>query len=441
MEKNINKDLANKVIKKINLRKLKIGIVGLGFVGLPLAIHFSQKGFNVCGYDKDQNKIKNLKKEISYISSVNKKRLKNFFKNKNTVTSNSSELFKSDAIIICLPTPLKKNSKKPDLSFIINFINKNKKKINKGHVISLESTVYPGFTELLTSKLSRKNLTIGKDFFVIHSPEREDPGRTKHPFHKIPKVCSGMTSNCLSIGKSLYSKIVDKVVIASTTRSAEITKLLENIYRSVNIGMINEFKIICDKMKINIFEIINNAATKPFGFTKFLPGPGIGGHCIPIDPYYLSWASKKSGYTPKFIKVAGEINTLIPKWIISKLFKICKKRRIKIKKVLIIGLAYKKNVNDNRSSPTYELIKILKKKKVVVDYHDPYILKMEKTRETNFNLKSINLTKYNLKSYSAAILVTDHNILDYEKIYNYSNIIFDTRNAFKNFKSNKIIIC
>ena len=390
---------------------------------------------------KTSKKFSILKKNKSYISTIKSNDLNYFFNKKNFVSNNSHDLFKSDIIIICLPTPLKKNSKIPDLSFIINFIDVNIKKIKRGTVFSLESTVYPGFTELMCKKLSRLNLKIGTDIFVIYSPEREDPGRTRHPFHTIPKICSGMTNNCLAIGRELYSKIINKVVIASSTRSAEITKLLENIYRSVNIGMINEFKIISDKMKINIFEIIENAATKPFGFTKFLPGPGIGGHCIPIDPYYLYWASKKIGYKPKFIKVAGEINTFIPQWIITKLVKTCRERNIRIKKVLIIGLAYKKNVNDNRSSPSYELIKKLKNKKIKVDYYDPYLTKAHKTREMNFNMKSIKFNKRNLKSYSATILVTDHDALNYDMIYKYSNLIMDTRNAFKKFKSDKIIIC
>ncbi len=439
--KNRAKNLPKIIIKKINSKSIKIGIVGLGFVGLPLAIHFAKKGFKVCGYDKDNKKIKKLKNKKPYISTIKKENIESFFKKNNTVTSNSKELFQNDVIIICLPTPLKINSKIPDLSYIINFIEKNKGKIKRGLVFSLESTVYPGFTELMCNKISKKNFEIGTDFFIVYSPEREDPGRTQHPFHKIPKICSGMTNNCLSIGKELYGKIVDNVVIASSTRSAEITKLLENIYRSINIGMINEFKIICDKMKINIFEIINNAATKPFGFTKFVPGPGIGGHCIPIDPYYLDWASKKIGYKPKFIKIAGEINTYIPKWIVSKLINVCKKRNIKIKKVLILGLAYKKNVNDNRSSPSYEIIKLLKKKGVKVDYHDPYLLNSHKTREINFKLKSVKLSEKTLRSYSATILVTDHDNLNYNKIYKFSNLILDTRNAFKKFKSDKIVVC
>lgn len=435
--------MLQKILKKIKEKKTLIAIVGLGFVGLPLLIRFAKSGNRVVGIDQDKKKISLIRKGKSYISSINNKDLSFLNKNKNYISSNLSELSKADIIIICLPTPLKFNSKKPDMSYVFNFAKSVKKYLKPGHTVVLESTVYPGATEELLIKLKKKKLKVGKNFFLIYSPERENPGYKRIDYKEIPKICSGISKNCLLISKHLYRNIVEKIVIASNTRSAEMSKLLENVYRAVNIGLVNEMKIICDEMNTNIYEVINNSSTKPFGFTKFNPGPGIGGHCIPIDPYYLSWASKNYNYNPVFVKAAGDINASIPKWIVNKIIKKIKKSLSKLisRKCLVIGVAYKKDVNDDRESPAYEIIDRLKKFKIKVDYHDPYIKNKLKNRKYNYKLSSVNLSIQKLKSYDFTILVTDHSCLNYKSILKHSKIIFDARGAFNHFNSNKVINC
>tara|TARA_Y100000590_G_scaffold404023_1_gene491205 strand:- start:433 stop:1728 length:1296 start_codon:yes stop_codon:yes gene_type:complete len=431
--------MLNKILKKIKNKNIVIAIVGLGFVGLPLCVRFINSGNKVLGIDQDYKKINLIKKGISYISSIKNNELNYFKKYKNNVSTKLSKLSEADVIIICLPTPLKYNSKTPDMSYVFNFARSAKKYLKPGHTVILESTVYPGATEELLNKLKKQNLKIGENFFLIYSPERENPGYKKINYKNIPKICSGISKNCLLISRHLYANIVKKTVLASTTRSAEMSKLLENVYRAVNIGLVNEIKIICNEMNININEVINNSSTKPFGFTKFLPGPGIGGHCIPIDPYYLSWASKNYNYNPVFIKAAGDINASMPRWIVSKVVE--KIRKQKKNKCLVIGIAYKKDVNDDRESPAYEIIHRLRKLGIKVDYHDPYIKKKGKNRKYNYELSSVNLSAEKLKFYNFVVLVTDHSCLNYKMILKHSKLIFDSRGAFNRFNSKKVISC
>ncbi len=417
--------------KKIRARKAVIGVIGLGYVGLPLASNFTRKGYRVIGFDIDKVKVKKVNKQINYIKNVDLKK----YKKKILATSKFNKISLCDIIIITVPTPLKKNFI-PDLSFIKNSVKSILPFLKKNQLISLESTSYPGTTEdEITKKI--KNKHVGKDIFICYSPEREDPGNRYFKTKDIPKIISGQTSNCLKIGKIFYGIFFKSLVPVSSTKTAEFTKLLENIYRSVNIGLVNEMKIISKFMNINIHEAIRAASTKPFGFRPFDPGPGMGGHCIPIDPFYMSWKSKQLGYDPQFIKQAGNINTIMPKWIVSNVEKNFKLKKINIRnsKLLIIGIAYKKNIDDDRESPAYEIIKILEKKGAKISYHDPLIKKLNFKSITK-NLKSISLRQKNLKKFDASIIVTDHDIINYSHIRKYSKIIFDCRNRFKT-KPNK----
>ncbi len=431
------------LIKKINAKKIKVSIIGLGYVGLPLAIRFIKSGVNVFGIDTDKQKILKLKSGKSYIKLIKKDDLKYFKKNKDNFSTSLKDVRKVDVIIICLPTPLKKN-KTPDMSYVNNFAKKIRNYINDGQVIILESTVYPGATIDLIKHLGLKKKFLGIKNFLIYSPERENPGYKLFSYKNTPKVVSGYSKNCLSLGDKIYKLFASKRVLLTSTTEAEATKLLENLYRSVNIGLVNEFKMICDKMNINVQNIIDAASTKNFGFQKFSPGPGLGGHCIPIDPYYLYWASSNYGYFPKFIKTSGEINNQMPSWVVNKIIRTFKKRKIYYegKKILIIGVAYKKNVDDDRETPAFEIMSRLEEKKIKTDYFDPYISKLRSGRKYKYSKKSINLSSTKIKKYLATLIITDHDCVNYGKIFKHSKLIFDTRSVFKNIKkSEKIIMC
>lgn len=422
------------LLKKINHKDFKIGIIGLGYVGLPRALQFSEKKINVIGFDTDKNKIINLKKGNSYITNVNSKLLKKNIKNKKFFpTSKFNLIEKVDVIIICLPTPLK-DKLKPDLSYIKNTFNKIKKHLKKNQLICLESTSYPETTREIFLEYLEKNFSLGKDFFLCYSPERNDPG-LNIKLSTIPKIVSGYTKNCKNLINKIYRFIFKKTVILNSIELAEMTKIYENIYRAVNIGFVNEMKKICIKMNLDINEIINAAKTKPFGFKAFYPGPGLGGHCIPIDPFYLTWKAREYNLKTEFISLAGKVNKSMPRWIFKQVQKKITKKDCK--KVLILGVAYKKNINDCRESPAFELIKILKDEKIKVDYSDPFIKKIPKLRNYNFeNMKSILIKPSNLKKYDVVILVTDHDKFNYEMIEKNSKLIFDTRNIFKKKLSN-----
>lgn len=428
------------ILKKITNKSVIITVIGLGYVGLPLIHRFVKKKIKTYGIDIDKKKVNYLINGKNYIKSIN---IDYFKKNKNRVFSNYNIVSKSDIIIICLPTPLKRN--KPDLSYIKKCMKNIFPYLKEGQMLVLESTVYPGATnEILTSKLKQK-FTIGQNFFIGYSPERENPGDKHFSYQKTPKVVSGYTKKCSLIIQKFYKIISKKVYLSPSITVAETSKLLENLYRAVNIGLINEFKIICKKLNIDVFDVIDAASTKNFGFQKFMPGPGWGGHCIPIDPFYLSWISRKKGYDPKLISVSGKINTLISKRIVNEIILFIKKKYSNKKKIklLIIGLSYKKNVDDDRESPSYAFFKILNYKKIFFDYYDPYFPQTVLGRVNKIKKTCIKFNSKTIGKYDASIIITDHDKIDYKKLYKSSKLIFDTRGGMKKFqkhdKNKKII--
>lgn len=432
--------LQKELISAVTSRKAKIGIVGLGYVGLPLAIRFSEAGFKVTGFDIDDKKVNLLNTGKSYIGHIEHSEISHLVADGFQATQDFSRAPEVDALILCVPTPLNK-FREPDLSFVINTIEALTPYLRKGQIISLESTTYPGTTdEELLPRIEEKNLKVGKDIFLVYSPEREDPGNPSFSTQSIPKIVGGHTPSCLEVGVSLYQQVIDKVVTVSSTRTAELTKLLENIHRAVNIGLVNEMKLVADKMGIDIYEVINAAATKPFGFVPYYPGPGLGGHCIPIDPFYLTWKAREYGLNTKFIEVAGEINASMPDYVISKLaFALnTNKKSINGCKVLVLGIAYKKNVDDMRESPSVVLMEKLQSLGAEIAYSDPHIPVFPKMREHQFNLSSVPLNANALKQYDCVLLATDHDLFDYQMIKENAPLIVDTRGRYKE-RAEKIV--
>jgi UDP-N-acetyl-D-glucosamine dehydrogenase len=431
------------LIERIILRKARIGVIGLGYVGLPLVIRFCEEGFPVTGFDIDDKKVKRLNRGESYIRHIPSARVKELRKKRAFMaTSDYSLLRDADCIIICVPTPLKKN-REPDLSYVENTVDEIAKYLRKGQLVSLESTTYPGTTrEVLLPKFELKGLKAGKDFYLVFSPEREDPGNPNFTTKNIPKVVGGITPQCRKAGEALYKQIVARVVLVSSPEAAEFTKLLENIFRSVNIALVNELKMLCHRMDIDIWEVIAASATKPFGFMPFYPGPGLGGHCIPIDPFYLSWKAREYEFNTHFIELAGEVNTGMPDYVVTR---VCdalnaQKQCVKDAKILILGVAYKKDTDDIRESPALEIIDILRNKGAKVDYHDPFIpVASGMRRYPHISMKSVPLTDRNLSKYDCVIIVTDHSQYDYRRIVKNSRLVIDTRNATKKIKSKKIV--
>jgi len=430
---------------KIESKQAKIGIIGMGYVGLPLALEFAKSDFNVTGFDIDKNKIPFLNEGKSYIKHIGSERIKNVVeKNKFIATNNFKELENQDILIICVPTPLNKY-REPDLSYIENTAKTISENFRIGQLVILvilESSTYPGTTEEiikplldnpLNEKLRGQSLEVGKDYFLAYSPEREDPNNPNFKTKDIPKVVGGTTKNCLQLAKKLYDQVIVKTVPVSSTKVAEATKLLENIYRSVNIALVNELKIVFSKMGIDIWEVIEAAKTKPFGFQAFYPGPGLGGHCIPIDPFYLTWKAREYDINTKFIELAGEINTYQPYYVVERAVEVLNSvgKTINGSKILILGMSYKKNVDDLRESPSLKLYEIFSSKGANVDYSDPYFPELPELRKYKLNIKSVDLTEENLKNYDLVVLSTDHDAFDYNFILNNSNLILDTRNAFK----------
>lgn len=421
-----------KLIEKIKSKKAVIGIIGLGYVGLPLVIRFAEEGFQVLGFDVDTQKTKSINSGKSYIKHIPGDNFKTLVKKGFiSATTEFKRLKHVDAIIICVPTPLNE-MREPDLQYIEKTGRSVAENLKKGQVICLESTTYPGTTdEKLLPQFEKGQLKAGKDFFLVYSPEREDPGNKEFSTRTIPKIVGGITPACCRVGKALYEQVIDKVVTVSSTRAAELTKLLENIYRCVNIAMVNEMKILADRMKINIWEVIDASATKPFGFSPFYPGPGLGGHCIPIDPFYLSWKAREFDFTTKFIELAGEINTSMPSYVINKVMEALNTRGKSLKgsKILVLGIAYKKNIDDDRESPSLKIIDLLKEKGARVSYNDPFIPKLKKYRKFNFNLSSKKLTKTLLEKIDLVLISTDHSAYDYDWLAENANLVVDTRNA------------
>lgn len=430
----------NELKAKIENKKANIGIIGQGYVGLPLAVEFAKAGFNVIGFDTDDKKISSINKGVSYILDVPGKDVKELVSSGRLKASSDMTLLnKMDVVIICVPTPLRK-TKEPDISYILSAsdaIARNKK---KGQLVILESTTYPGTTEeVILPKLNTDGLKVGKDFFLAFSPERVDPGNPKYKTKDITKIVGGVTPECTELARILYSHAIKEVIPVSSTRSAEMVKLLENTFRSVNIAMVNELALMCNKMGLNVWEIINAAKTKPFGFMPFYPGPGIGGHCIPLDPLYLSWKARQHGFEARFIGLADEINSWMPHYVVDKIINVLneKKKPLKGSNILIIGVTYKKDINDVRESPALEIIESLMKKDADVYCHDPLAPSFQ------INGKKINTVKLTKESISASdlvVIITDHSDVDYKLIVDNAKMVFDTRNALKEFKGHKNIV-
>lgn len=409
-----------------------IGIVGLGYVGLPLMLRYIEVGYKVIGFDIDQSKVDALSQGKSYIEHIPQTSIRNAVKNGFEATTEFKRVSEADALILCVPTPLNKY-REPDLSFVLDTTDSLVPYLRAGQVVSLESTTYPGTTdEELLPRVESRGLKVGKDIFLVFSPEREDPGNSKFTTRTIPKVCGGHTADCLEVGLSLYGQVIDKVVPVSSTRAAELTKLLENIHRAVNIGLVNEMKIVADKMGIDIHEVIRAAATKPFGFVPYYPGPGLGGHCIPIDPFYLTWKAREYGVHTRFIELAGEVNSSMPDYVVAKVTSALNsaKKAINGSRILVLGIAYKKNVDDMRESPSVILMEKLRDLGAAVAYSDPHIPTFPKMREHHFKLSSITLTPDTVSAYDCVLLATDHDKFDYELIKASAKLIVDSRGRY-----------
>ena len=424
--------MKQQLINKFNNKTAIIGIIGLGYVGLPLMLRYAAIGYKVKGFDIDKNKVIKLMQGDSYIEHISKQSIQESLKQGFEATTEFKQISECDALILCVPTPLNKY-REPDLSFVIDTTEMILPFMRQGQIVSLESTTYPGTTEEeLLPRIESTGLKVGENVFLVYSPEREDPGNLNFETSTIPKVCGGHTKACLEVGIALYKPAINQVIPVSSTKSAEMTKLLENIHRSVNIGLVNEMKIVADKMGIDIHEVIKAAATKPFGFTAYYPGPGLGGHCIPIDPFYLTWKAREFGLNTRFIELAGEVNTGMPAWVVNKLSDALNEqaKSVKNSRILILGIAYKKNVDDMRESPAVELMDILTKKGALIDYSDPHIPVFPTLRKHSFDLKSVKLNETSIKTYDCLLLVTNHDKFDYELIKENAKLIVDTRGVY-----------
>lgn len=433
------------LLEKINSKRAVVGIIGLGYVGLPLGLEFALKGFNVIGFDLDERKPELLEKGQTYIKHISEEKIKSAVSSgRFKATTDFSRLPEADAVIICVPTPLDEH-REPDMTYIVESSKVIQKYLRKGQLVSLESTTYPGTTDEILLPMfemapiiqcpgeDKAKFKAGEDFFLAFSPEREDPNNPHYSTSTIPKVVGGITQKCVEIACRLYNNVIVKTVPVSSARAAEATKLLENIYRSINIALVNELKMVFDRMDIDIWEVIEAAKTKPFGFNAFYPGPGLGGHCIPIDPFYLTWKAREYDINTKFIELAGEINTYQPYYVVEKTMEVLNLHRKSLNgsSVLILGAAYKKDIDDMRESPSLKLIEIFREKGALVSYNDPYVQKLPKTRKYHFDMTSVDLTEESLKSFDVVVLSTDHSNYDYKFIAENAKIIVDSRNAFR----------
>ena len=414
---------------KIDAGTAHIGIYGLGYVGLPLALRFAEVGLKVTGFDIDSAKVQQLNAGESYIERLQPAVIQRAQSHGFEATTDFSLSKEVDAIIICVPTPLNRY-REPDLSYIIATIESALPHMRAGQLVSLESTTWPGTTEeVLAPRLRARGLVPGENCALVFSPEREDPGNPRYGTKDIPKVIGGCTPSCLALGKALYQRAIQTLVPVSSPRVAEMTKLLENIHRAVNIGLVNEMKIVADKMGISIHEVIEAAATKPFGFVPYKPGPGLGGHCIPIDPFYLTWKAREYGINTRFIELAGEINHYMPQWVVGKVMDALNDRgkALKGSHILVLGLAYKKNIDDTRESPAVEIMDLLQAKGAHIDYSDPHVPTFPRKRDYHFDLQSVALTPESIASYDCLVLATDHDGFDYAQLLQHAQLIVDTR--------------
>jgi UDP-N-acetyl-D-glucosamine dehydrogenase len=426
-------DLQNKLKNK----KAIVGIIGLGYVGLPLASEFGKNGLRVIGFDISKKKVDLINSGKSDIGDVTSETVKMLIDSKMLIaTDDFSELMKVDCVAICVPTPLSK-TKDPDVTFILSAVDQVQKYLHKGMLVVLESTTYPGTTEeLIQPKLEETGMKVGEGFYLAFSPERIDPGNESFGTSNTPRVVGGATPQCRAVAKQFYECIIDNVFDLSSTKAAEMVKLLENTFRSVNIGLVNEVALMCDRLRLDVWEIIDAAASKPFGFMPFYPGPGLGGHCIPIDPHYLSWKLKSLNYYARFIELAGDINSHMPEYVIDRIMRLMNEhsKALKGAKVLVLGVAYKKDISDVRESPALDVITLLKERGAKVSYHDPYV---PLVRFDDGDMKSVKLTPKLIAGSDCTVILTNHTDFDYDQIVKDSQLVFDTRNATKNVKSGK----
>lgn len=426
--------------QRIHNKQAVVGIYGLGYVGLPLALRFAEVGVRVLGFDIDARKVEQLNAGRSYIERITPADIQRAQQQGFTTTTDFTHTAQVDALLICVPTPLNSH-REPDLSFITNTIDAALPYMRAGQLVSLESTTWPGTTdEVLGPRLRACGLEPGENCALVFSPEREDPGNAHYGTKDIPKVIGGTTPRCLELGSALYRHAIQTMVPVSSTRAAEMTKLLENIHRSVNIGLVNEMKIVAEKMGINIHEVIDAAATKPFGFVPYKPGPGLGGHCIPIDPYYLTWKAREYGVNTRFIELAGEINHYMPHWVVEKITDALNERAQAVKgsRILVLGLAYKKNIDDTRESPAVEIMDLLQTKGAHIDYSDPHVLTFPRKRNYHFDLQSVALTPATIASYDCLVLATDHDGFDYPQLLQHARLIVDTRGRLEQGRGNVV---
>ncbi|MGI9211124.1 MAG: nucleotide sugar dehydrogenase [Methylococcaceae bacterium] len=417
-----------------------VGIIGLGYVGLPLALRFAEAGMSVTGFDIDTVKVNTLNHGKSYIRHIGDEAIRNGKENGFHATNDLMQIQLLDAIILCVPTPLN-TYREPDLSYVLNTVDSITPYLQAGQLVALESTTYPGTTEEeLRPRLESSGYTVGKDIFLVFSPEREDPGNRQYTTRSIPKVIGGCTEACLQAGIKLYSQIIDQVIPVSSTRTAEMIKLLENIHRAINIGLVNEMKIVADRMGIDIHEVIRVAATKPFGFTPYYPGPGLGGHCIPIDPFYLTWKAREYGVHTRFIELAGQINSDMPHWVMGKIMDALNTRQKSIRgsRILILGIAYKKNVDDMRESPAVKLMDMLNERGAHIAYSDPWVPTFPKMRDYYFDMESTEINPEILAGFDLILLTTDHDDFDYPLIQQQAQLIVDTRGVYQGQYQNVI---
>jgi len=464
LEQGAERKIAASLMAKLQTKTARVGIIGLGYVGLPLGLLFAKGGFTTTGFDIDPRKVESLRQGKSYIKHIPSEAIgETLAQSRFTATAEFSGLAEMDAIIICVPTPLDEHQQ-PDLSFVQATAGAVRAELRPGQLIVLESTTYPGTTEEVVLRILEESglrcpvtpystddpapqmpESPPADFFLAYSPEREDPGNPKYRTAQVPKVVGAVNAPSALLAQALYQSVFERTVLVSSSRAAEMAKLLENIYRCVNIALVNELKLLCQRMQIDIWEVIAAASTKPFGFNPFYPGPGLGGHCIPIDPFYLSWKAKEYDFPTRFIELAGEINSAMPGHVVQAIAESldARKKALSASHILILGMAYKKDVDDTRESPALKILELLQRRGASVDYNDPHVQHLGKMRKYEFGLDSAPLTAEALRLYDCAVIVTDHSAYDYDFIVRESSLVIDTRNATRSVKEGrgKIVHC
>jgi UDP-N-acetyl-D-glucosamine dehydrogenase len=425
--------------QKIANKSATLGVIGLGYVGLPLAVEFARAGFQVIGFDIDPSKIAKLRRGQSYVKDVTAQRLR-AVRGRFTATADFDRLAEVDSVNICVPTPLRK-TRDPDVSYIVAAVEEIKQRLHRDQLVILESTTYPGTTdELILPRLESTGLKVGVDFYLAFSPERVDPGNARFQTANIPKVVGGVTPECTELARLLYATSLENVVSVSSTRVAEMVKLLENTFRSVNIGLVNELALMCNKMNIDVWEVIDAAATKPFGFMPFYPGPGLGGHCIPIDPFYLSWKAKQNGFEARFIELAGQVNSAMPHYVVQKTMEALNERRKSLNgsTILLLGVTYKADIEDTRESPAIDIYRLLVDRGAQVAFHDPFVSELHLGHAGEGTVKGSPFTPRLLRGADCTIILTAHQSIDYRAVVRHAPLIFDARNALKGFHGDHI---